>query len=139
MATKTMKPIKIAGEFMWCNLKHKNEMSEKFQLDICNLSDAAVKALEECGGKARSRADRPEKGNFITAVSHFEIPAVDTSGNPITETIGNGSKGHVVITPYSWTFGGRSGVNWGAQKVVVTSLVRYEDGSDVIDGDDEVL
>lgn len=139
MSKAKMKPIKVAGEFMWANTTKVNDMSGKYQLDICNLSADAVKAIEETGAAVRSRDDKPEKGFFITAKSNYEIPVVDTSGNEIKEPIGNGSKGHVVIQPYPWSFRGKSGVGLGAAKVVVTTLVHYEDGSEEVDGDDEVL
>lgn len=139
MANAKMKPIKIAGEFQWCNLTKVNDMSGKYQLDICNLSAEAIKAIEDIGAAVRSRDDKPEKGNYITAKSNYEIPAVDTSGNEIKDPIGNGSKGHVIIQPYAWDFRGKKGIGLGASKVVVTSLVHYEDGSDDIDGEDEVL
>ena len=139
MANAKMKPIKIAAEFQWANTAKVNDMSGKYQIDCCNLSQDAVKAIEGAGGAVRSRDDKPEKGYFITAKSNYEIPVVDTSGNEIKEPIGNGSKGHVVIQPYPWSFRGKSGVGLGAAKVVVTTMVHYEDGSDEVDSDDEVL
>lgn len=139
MANAKMKPIKIAGEFMWANLNKVNDMSGKYQLDICNLSEQAIKTLEEIGAQVRSREDKPEKGFFITAKSNYEIPATDSNGTEIKEPVGNGSKGHVVIQPYAWSFRGKSGIGLGASKVVVTSLVHYEDGSETVDSEDEVL
>lgn len=139
MANAKMKPIKIAGEFQWCNLTKVNDMSGKYQLDICNLSEQAINALKEVGAQVRQRDDKPEKGYFITAKSNYEIPATDSNGTEIKEPVGNGSKGHVVIQPYAWSFRGKSGIGLGASKVVVTSLVHYEDGSETIDSEDEVL
>jgi hypothetical protein len=139
MSKAKMKPIKIAAEFQWANTAKVNDMSGKYQIDCCNLSAEAKKAVEEAGGTVRSREDKPEKGFFITAKSNYEIPVVDTSGNEIKDPIGNGSKGHIVIQPYPWSFRGKSGVGLGAAKVVVTTLVHYEDGSEEVDGDDEVL
>lgn len=134
-----MKPIKVAGEFQWANTARVNDMSGKYQIDVCNLSEAAVKAIEETGGAVRSREDKPEKGFFFTAKSNYEIPVVDTAGNEIKEQIGNGSKGHIIIQPYPWSFRGKNGIGLGASKVVVTTLVHYEDGGDVVDSDDDIL
>lgn len=139
MANAKMKPIKIAAEFMWVNAAKANELSGKFQLDCCNLSPEAVKAIEAVGGAVRSREDKPEKGYFFTAKSNFEIPVVDTSGNEIKDPIGNGSKGYIIIQPYPWSFLSKKGVGLGAAKVVVTTLVHYEDGGEEIDSEDEVL
>ena len=138
MSTK-MKPIKVAGEFQWANTARVNDMSGKYQIDVCNLSEAAVKAIEETGGAVRSREDKPEKGFFFTAKSNYEIPVVDTAGNEIKEQIGNGSKGHIIIQPYPWSFRGKNGIGLGASKVVVTTLVHYEDGGEEVDTDDDIL
>lgn len=134
-----MKPIKVAGEFQWANTARVNDMSGKYQIDVCNLSEAAVKAIEETGGAVRNREDKPEKGFFFTAKSNYEIPVVDTAGNEIKEQIGNGSKGHIIIQPYPWSFRGKNGIGLGASKVVVTTLVHYEDGGEEVDTDDDVL
>lgn len=139
MANAKMKPIKIQCEVNWANTSKVNEMSGKFQLDACNLSEAAVKAIEETGASVRNREDKPEKGYFITAKSNYEIPVVDTSGNEIKEPVGNGSKGHLILQPYPWSFRGKSGIGLGASKLIVTSLVHYEDGSEDTNIDDEVL
>ena len=135
MAQAKMKPIKIAAVFEWANTNRVNDMSGKFQIDCTNLSEEAVKAVEAVGGAVRSREDKPEKGNYFTAKSNYEIPVVDTSGNEIKEAIGNGSKGHIIIQPYPWTFRGKSGIGLGASKVVVTTLVHYEDGGEEVDDD----
>lgn len=139
MANAKMKPIKLAAEFQWANTAKVNDMSNRYQIDCCNLSPEAVKAVEAVGGAVRTREDKPEKGYFFTAKSNYEIPVVDTSGNEIKDPIGNGSKGHIVIQPYPWSFRGKNGVGLGATKVVVTTLVHYEDGSESVDSEDEIL
>lgn len=139
MSKAKMKPMKIAGELMWAYTNKINDMTEKYQIDICNLSAEAINAIKEVGGNPLNREDKPEKGYYITAKSNYTIPVVDTSGNEIKTAIGNGSKGHVVVQPYAWSFRGKNGVNFGASKVVVTTLVHYEDGSEEVDSDDEVL
>ena len=134
-----IKPVKLQAEINWAFFDKVSDMSGKYQVDLCNLSEQAVKALEAIGVAVRQREDKPEKGYYITAKSNYEIPAVDTSGNEIKDVIGNGSKGHVIIQPYPWDFRGKKGIGLGASKVVVTSLVHYEDGSEEHDSDDEVL
>ncbi len=63
------KPIKVEAEVQWAFFNKKNEMSGKFQVDLTNLSDNAVKALKEAGLEPRNRSDKPEKGWHITAKS----------------------------------------------------------------------
>jgi len=63
------KPVKVKATIMWCFHNKPNEMSNKFQVDLCNLSDNAVKALESLGLEVRKREDKPEKGFYITCKS----------------------------------------------------------------------
>jgi hypothetical protein len=37
--------VKIKADVMWASLGKVNEMSGKFQVDLCNLSDKAAEAL----------------------------------------------------------------------------------------------
>ena len=75
------KPIKVEAEVQWAFFNKKNEMSGKFQVDLTNLSDNAVKALQDAGLEPRNREDKPEKGWFITAKSNYEIKPVTS---PVT-------------------------------------------------------
>jgi len=116
------KTFKLTGDLMWVYNTKINEMSKAYQLDICNLSDAAVKTLKEIGGRVNNKSDKPEKGNFIVAKSNKEIETVDANGDAITAPIGNGSKGEVTVLayPYDNKFG--KGIKWVAVKIVVTKL-----------------
>ncbi len=42
-----LKPLKIEADLMWAFLDTPNQMSGKYQVDLCNLSKPAIKALEE--------------------------------------------------------------------------------------------
>lgn len=122
--------VTLAGDLMWVYNTKINDMSKAYQVDICNLSDAAVTKLKELGGKVQSRADKPEKGKFITAKSNRVIETVDAIGNPITGMVGNGSKGNVKILafPYDNKFG--KGIKWVATKITVTDLAEGGAGND---------
>jgi hypothetical protein len=41
--------VKFKCDIMWAQLAKVNDMSGKFQVNLCNLSDAAAKALEDLG------------------------------------------------------------------------------------------
>jgi len=41
--------VKIKADIMWAYLDKPNDMSGKYQVDLCNLSDKAAGALEELG------------------------------------------------------------------------------------------
>ena len=42
-------PIKLKAEIMWANLDIRNEMSGKYQVDLCGLSAGASQALRDMG------------------------------------------------------------------------------------------
>jgi hypothetical protein len=131
-------PIKLKAEIMWANLDQRNEMSGKYQVDLCNLSPAAAQALQDMGIDVKTKDD---KGAFITCKSNNPIRAFDNNGNPMEGiSVGNGSKAIAVISPYTWTFKNKEGVSPSLKKMVITDLVSYEDGEVVtVDDDDEVL
>jgi hypothetical protein len=41
--------VKIKADIMWAYLDKVNDMSGKFQVDLCNLSDKAAAALQDIG------------------------------------------------------------------------------------------
>jgi hypothetical protein len=130
--------VKVKCDLYWAQLDKENEMSGKFQVDLCNLSDAACKALEEAGVEIKSDADKkPEQGKYVTCKSSKPIKAFDTDGGEITEKIGNGSKAKVVLSTYEWKYKNKSGVSPSLLKLVVTDLIAYANVD--IGDDDEVL
>lgn len=117
------KQMKIEADLMWAFLDTPNAMSGKYQVDLCNLSNNAIKALEELGVNVRNKDD---KGFFITAKSkNYPISAIDEKGAPIFAKVGNGSRGIALIKPYAYKVNGKSGVGVGINKLIVTKLVEY--------------
>lgn len=132
------KPVKIAGTVFWAYLDKVNELSGKYQFDLCQLSDRAIKTLESMGIEVKNNPDKPEQGYFITYKSvKYPIRVYDTSGNELdNSSVGNGTKAEVVTGSYAWTFKKKEGVSPSALKVVVTDLVPYQAGT--VDADDEL-
>jgi hypothetical protein len=121
-----LKPVKVQAEIMWAFLDQPNQLSGKYQVDLCNLTKGAVETLESMGVSVRTKADQPEKGHFITAKSvNYPIATTDADGNPINGKVGNGSKGIALLKPYEYTFKGKKGVGVGINKLVVTDLKLY--------------
>ena len=117
------KPMKIEADIMWAFLDTPNQMSGKYQVDLCNLSKNAIKALEEAGVNVRNKDD---KGFFVTAKSkNYTISTVDQEGNPISAKVGNGSRGIALIKTYPYNMNGKKGVGVGINKLVITKLVEY--------------
>jgi len=129
--------IKIRAEVMWASLDKPNEMSGKFQVDLCNLSESAVKGLEELGVEVKSRDG---KGSYITCKSQRPIYAYDDGGSQIEGSIvGNGSMAACLVNTYSWTFKGKKGVGTGLQKLVITDLKEYAPTAATIAFDEDDL
>jgi hypothetical protein len=129
------KTLKLTGDLMWVYNNKENDMSKAYQLDICNLSDAAAKTLKEIGGRVLNKADKPEKGNYIVAKSNKPIETVDKTGAVVDKIVGNGSKGEVTVLayPYDNKFG--KGIKWVAVKITVTQLAelpKMEDDEEII-------
>ena len=134
-----LKPVKVQAEIMWAFLDQPNQLSGKYQVDLCNLSKGAVETLESMGVSVRTKPDQPEKGHYITAKSvNFPITTVDTDGNAVTGKVGNGSKGIALLKPYEYTFKGKKGVGIGINKLVITDLKLYE-AEEAVTADDNVL
>ena len=129
--------IKVKADIMWAQLDKVNEMSGKFQVDLCNLSDAAVAALEEMGITVPEKEGR---GKYITCKSANPIKAFDNDGDEIVGVkVGNGSKAKAVITAYEWKYKNKKGVSPSIRKLVITDLIEYDSGGAVDLSDDEVL
>ena len=126
--------VKLKADIYWCQHDVINEMSGKYQLNLCNLSDAAVAALEAAG---ISTLEKEGQGKYITCKSSNPIKVFDTDGDMVTEKIGNGSKCKAIVEAYNWTYKNKKGVSPSLKKIVITDLVEYGSGGDI--DDDEVL
>lgn len=149
-----MERVKVKADIYWASTDRVNDMSNKYQVDLCNLSDAAVKALESMGIEVRFNEKAPEKGQYITCKSNNPIKSYDAEGQqltgfPLTDAgepspqsiqIGNESKGIALVGFYEWSYKNKAGISPSLRKLVVTDLVRYEDSVEdmvTVDDDDE--
>lgn len=127
-------PVKIKADIMWAYMDKPNEMSGKYQIDLCQLSDAAVSALEGMGLTVRQKED---KGYFITCKSTNPIKAFNPTGEPLEGiTIGNGSKAVAMVGFYEWKYQKKEGLSPSLKRLVIEDLVQYESDSSFIDVDD---
>jgi len=125
-------------DLYWAFLNETNQLSNKYQVDVCNLTNAQVERLEEEGIQVRSKDD--DRGYFVTCKSaKYPITAYDKDGNEIRAKVANQSKADVLIKPYSWTSPtGKKGTSAGIAKLIVTDLIEYR--NDVVEevGDEDV-
>jgi hypothetical protein len=139
--TDERKKLKIKCDIYWAQLNKMNEMSGAYQVNLCNLSDAAAEALEEMGLSVNQDSEKKaDMGKYITCKSKNKpMKAFDVDGDEITEDIGNGSKAKALVGTYSWTYKNKKGVSASLIKLVVTDLVEYEGGGGISADDEDVL
>ena len=127
--TTENKRIKIKGDVYWAQLDKVNEMSGKYQVNLCNLSAAAVTALEGMGISVMVGSEAKEAmGSYITCKSSKPIRAFDADGLPVT-----------MIGSYPWTYKNKKGVSPSLGKLVITDLVAYDEGEAMTAEDEDVL
>jgi hypothetical protein len=136
-----IKPVKLNAEIQWAFFDKVSDMSGKYQVDLINLSEQAVKALEAIGVEVRKREDKPEKGWFVTVKSNNPIKPVDEKGNTITALVANGSKATALVSAYKWEWKNKKGISPSLMKIIITDLKEYNPngGSSADDSDDDIL
>jgi hypothetical protein len=116
--------IKIQAVAYWFSFLEKNEMSDKYQVDVSQLSETQVDRLESLGINVKNKGD--DRGYFVTAKSTNRAPRVeDSEGFSMTEPVGNGSKVTFIIKPYDYNFKGKVGVGVGLSKARIDDLVSF--------------
>lgn len=128
--------VPVKATVMWAFLNKTNDMSGKYQVDLCHLSDKAVESLEGLGIKVLSKED---KGRFVTCKSSHPIKAFNEKGAEMDgDVVGNGSKCVATVGFYEWSFKGKKGVSPSLKKMKVVDLVEYmgSGGGDDLEVDD---
>lgn len=135
----TIKPVKLNAEIQWAFFDKVSDMSGKYQVDLCNLADTAVAALEAIGVAPRKREDKPEKGWYVTVKSNHPIKPVDKGGNAITALVANGSKAEALVSAYEWTWKNKKGISPTMLKIIITDLKEYNPEAQATTLDDDIL
>jgi hypothetical protein len=135
---ETQKLIKIKADAMWAFTDKPNEMSGKYQIDLCNISKAAKNAIEDMNCEVKLDPEKADKGLFVTCKSARPITVLFPDGEKVDRPIGNGSKVVAVLGSYDWTFKNKKGTSLSIKKLIVTDLVEYvgADDGEVEDIDD---
>lgn len=136
-----IKPIPVKVDLFWAFLDEPNKMSEKYQVDLCNLSKEAVKKLTDLGIEVKNDSDKKaDQGFYVTAKSKmYPILAVDKDGRKIETKVANGSKGVAFIKPYEYSFKGKKAMGVGVSKIVIQELIEYEKADSDLDALDEAV
>ena len=124
----------VYGTAEWASVFEPNSMSNKYQVDICNLDKDTVKKLKDERIPVRKGEDNGDgkdtshKGNFITAKSKLAPEVLDSAKNlwPSNLKIGNGSRIKVSVTPFDWTYKTKSGTSASLNSVMVIDFVEMK-------------
>ena len=127
----TGKSVAVQADVFWACTQTPNPTSDKEQytINLANLSDKAVKALEELGITVHSNAEkRPDEGQYITCKSNYKIDAFDEKGELVdgSKKIANGSKCTAIVSSYEWEYRGKKGVSPSLKKLTITNLIEYK-------------
>lgn len=128
---KSKETVKIKAKLLWPCLTRVNDQSERYQVDLTEMSDAAKDKLREMGLEIRNKEG---KGDFITCKSNFPIAAYDDGGAEIDGSIvGNGTEAIVWVGYYDWKGRTGSGRSASTSRLIVTNLVEYKGKNVAID------
>lgn len=115
--------VKIKADIMWAYLTKPNEMSGKYQVDLCNLSDKATAALQDMGLEVKTKEG---KGKYITCKSTRPITIYDDGGSVLDGSVlGNGSKAVALVDAWEWQYQKKKGISPGLKKLVITEFKAY--------------
>ena len=122
--------VKIKADIMWAYLDKVNDMSGKYQVDLCNLSEKAAEALQDLGLEVKFKEG---KGKYITCKSTRPITIYDDGGSILDGSmLGNGSKAVALVDAWEWSYQKKKGISPGLKKLVITEFKAYT-GADVGD------
>ncbi len=112
----------IKGTAQWVDVHKPNDLSGRFQVDICQLDKATVKKLEDVGVNVnKGENGKAYKGFFIVAKTKRRPKVMDAAKNiwPSNLKIGNGSIVKCSITPYDWNFKKKVGIGASLNSLMV--------------------
>jgi hypothetical protein len=131
--------IKINADVYWAQLNKVNDMSGKYQVNLCNLSDKAADALESMGLSIQEDAEKKaDMGKYVTCKSNRPIRAYDTDGEELDTLIGNKSRCKALVSTYDWSYKNKKGKSPSLLKLVITDLVEFAGGNEM-SADEEAL
>ena len=134
------KSANVRATIMWAATRKVNDLSGKYQMDLTNLSDNAVNALESLGLNVTFNDD---KQHFVTCKSTRPFIIKDADGaNMADVNIGNGSLAVANVGTFEWSFKNKRGISPTLHRLVITDLETFDEGEDEEDFDvdyDEAL
>ena len=131
--------INLKCQLYWPNLTSKNQLANKYTVDLALLSDEAVTALEDMGLKVNNKGD--ERGYYITCKSNNKYRAFQPDGEellikgrtPLTEDadpdmgviVAHGSEAKCLVGFYDWEYMKKKGRSPTLRRMVISNVVEY--------------
>ena len=131
--------INLKCQLYWPNLTMKNQLADKYTVDLALLSDEAVTALEDMGLKVNNKGD--ERGYYITCKSNNKYRAFQTDGEEILikgrtplddeddpdmgVVVANGSEAKCLVGFYDWEYMKKKGRSPTLRRMVISNVVEY--------------
>jgi len=132
--------VNLKCQLYWPNLTMKNQLANKYTVDLALLSDEAVTALEDMGLKVNNKGD--ERGYYITCKSNNKYRAFKTDGEellikgrtPLDDeddpdmgvVVANGSEAKCLVGFYDWEYMKKKGRSPTLRRMVISNVVEYE-------------
>jgi len=126
-------------ELYWASVHTPNSMSNKYQVNLTNLSPERIQWFEDNGLEVRTKENQPEMGTYYTAKSNYAFTVLDEDGDLTEAEVGNGSRADILFTMYEGKnkFGPYKGLS--IKKIKLTEHVRYDKDELAEDDVEEVL
>lgn len=120
----------VRGTVMYQALNKPNDLSGKYQIDLCQLDKKAVKTLEGLGLEVHDgdKKGKEKHGRYITPKANRQVTMVDADKNSwdVEQLLGNGTLVNACVRAYEYNHMGKSGVAVGLQAVQVLEHVSYD-------------
>ena len=121
----------ISGKAFWSKLDRKDGFSDKYQMDIGDLSEESKELLTTNGVIFKNKND--DRGEFVTARTRYDVPVMNSDKEPMERStlIGNGSEVRVKVAfNKNHAFVDKYGTSLYLNKVQVINLVEYGNDDD---------
>lgn len=119
----------------WPFLAKKNELAEKYTVDISQLSKAHIKAIKKLGLSERVRTKEDDRDMFMTCKSNFPPKVMDNNKVDVDPlNVGNGTVADVKVQAYDGKY---PGLFAGIAAIKITDLVEYDRNSNDFDDDND--
>ena len=136
----SLERVVVKGVAQWENLFKPNNLSHRYQIDICQLDKTSVKKLEEKGVEVKKgTGDKKNKGAFVVAKTEYQPNVTDAAKNawPSSLKVGNGSKIKCSVSPYTWNNEYGTGISVALNSVMVVDFKEADmNGSGDLDAEE---